>query len=515
MMDTWTGDGLPDSDPVTALLPGHPAYVVFTSGSTGLPKGVLVTHAGLPGYARTEIDRYAVTEDSRVLQFASIGFDGAVLEWLMAFSSGAALVLAPAGIYGGEPLGRFLAEARVTHAFVTPAALATIPERPLPDLRTLLVGGEACRPELVRRWAAGRRMINVYGPTETTVVVATSDPLTSPDDTPIGRPVYDTRLHVLDPGLRAVPPGAAGELYVAGPSVARGYLNRPGLTAERFVADPSQVGGRMYRTGDLVRWGADGQLQYLDRADRQVKVRGFRIELGEIESVLAGHPGVGQAAVLARDDQPGDRRLVAYVTGTADADELRRHARLALPDYMVPAAIVVLEAMPLTANGKLDRQALPAPERETSGREPATDRERLLCGLFAEVLGVERAGADDGFFDLGGDSILAIQLVARAREAGLGLTPKHVFQHRSPEALALVAHESVETAVTDGDDGIGPLPATPIMAWLAERGGPIGGFSQTVVLRVPPGLGLDHLTVAVQAVLDCHDVLRLRVAGPG
>ncbi|MFD8530672.1 amino acid adenylation domain-containing protein, partial [Streptosporangium canum] len=514
MMDTWTGDGLPDSDPVTALLPGHPAYVVFTSGSTGLPKGVLVTHAGLPGYARTEIDRYAVTEDSRVLQFASIGFDGAVLEWLMAFSSGAALVLAPAGIYGGEPLGRFLAEARVTHAFVTPAALATIPERPLPDLRTLLVGGEVCRPELVRRWSAGRRMINVYGPTETTVVVATSDPLTSPDDTPIGRPVYDTRLHVLDPGLRAVPPGAAGELYVAGPSVARGYLNRPGLTSERFVADPSQVGGRMYRTGDLVRWGADGQLQYLDRADRQVKVRGFRIELGEIESVLAGHPGVGQAAVLARDDQPGDRRLVAYVTGTADADELRRHARLTLPDYMIPAAIVVLEAMPLTANGKLDRRALPAPERETSGREPATDRERLLCGLFAEVLGVERAGADDGFFDLGGDSILAIQLVARAREAGLGLTPKHVFQHRSPEALALVAHEAVETAVT-GDDGIGPLPVTPIMAWLAERGGPIGGFSQTVVLRVPSDLGLDHLTLAVQAVLDRHDVLRLRVAGPG
>ncbi|MGV9775910.1 amino acid adenylation domain-containing protein, partial [Streptosporangium sp. NPDC003464] len=517
MMDTWSGDGLPDGDPVTGLLPGHPAYVVYTSGSTGLPKGVLVTHAGLPSYARTGIERYAVTEDSRVLQFASIGFDGAVLEWLMAFSSGAALVLAPPGVYGGEPLGRFLAEARITHAFVTPAALATVPERPLPDLRTLLVGGETCRPELVRRWSAGRRMINVYGPTETTVVVAVSDPLTSPEDTPIGRPVHGTRLHVLDPGLRPVPPGTAGELYVAGPSVARGYLNRPGLTAERFVADPSRPGGRMYRTGDLVRWDADGRLHYLDRADRQVKIRGFRIELGEIESVLAGHPGVGQAAVLARADRPGDRRLVAYVTGTAGADELRAHARLSLPDYMVPAAIVVLAEMPLTANGKLDRRALPEPEPETSGREPATDRERLLCGLFAEVLGLPRAGADDGFFDLGGDSILAIQLVARAREAGLGLTPKHVFQHQSPQALALAAEEVAEApaAGDGGDDGVGAVPATPIIAWLAEGEGPADGLTQSVVLRVPPGLGLDHLTEAVQAVLDHHDALRLSGTVPG
>ncbi|WP_433258995.1 amino acid adenylation domain-containing protein [Streptosporangium sp. CA-135522] len=517
MMDDWTGDGLPGTDPVTALLPGHPAYVIYTSGSTGLPKGVMVTHAGLPGYARTEIDRYGVTEDSRVLQFASIGFDGAVLEWLMAFSCGAALVLAPAGVYGGEPLGRFLAEARITHAFITPAALATVPQTPLPDLRTLLVGGEACRPELVRRWSAGRRMINVYGPTETTVVVTGSDPLTSPDDPPIGRPVYGARLYVLDPALHPVPPGASGELYVAGPSVARGYLNRPGLTSERFVADPFQAGGRMYRTGDLVRWGADGQLRYLGRADRQVKVRGFRIEPGEIESVLAAHPGVEQAVVLTRDDQPGDRRLVAYVVGTAGADELRRHARLSLPDYMIPAAIVPLDAMPLTANGKLDWRALPVPERRTLGREPATERERLLCGLFAEVLGLPRAGADDGFFDLGGDSILAIQLVARAREAGLRLTPKHVFRHQSPETLALVAEEAADTAVggTEEDDGTGTVPTTPIIAWLAEGDGPIAGFSQNVVLHVPPGLGLDHLTAAVQAVLDHHDALRLTLRPTG
>ncbi|WP_343967259.1 amino acid adenylation domain-containing protein, partial [Streptosporangium amethystogenes] len=522
-MDTWTGDGLPATDPVTGLLPEHPAYVVYTSGSTGRPKGVVVTHAGLPAYARTEIDRYAVTEDSRVLQFASIGFDGAVLEWLMALSAGAALVPVPAGVYGGEPLGRFLAEARVTHAFITPAALATVPVRPLPGLRTLLVGGEACRPELVRRWSAGRRMINVYGPTETTVVVTCSDPLTLPGETPIGRPVYDARLHVLDAGLRPVPPGSTGELYVSGPSLARGYLDRPGLTAERFVADPFVPGGRMYRTGDLVRWGADGQLHYVDRADQQVKVRGFRIELGEIEAVLAAHSGVEQAAVLARRDRGpepgGDLRLVGYVVGGASAEELRRHLRRSLPEYMVPAAIVTLDEMPLTTNGKLDRRALPEPAGETSGREPATDRERLLAGLFAEVLGLPRAGADDGFFDLGGDSILAIRFVSRAREVGLALTPKQVFQHQTPEALALVAHVAEEPA--DGtdpngpaDDGTGAVDLTPIVAWLAEGEGPIEGFSQSVVLRVPPDLGLDDLTAAVQIVLDHHDALRLRTSTP-
>ncbi|WP_433361774.1 amino acid adenylation domain-containing protein [Streptosporangium sp. CA-115845] len=519
-LDTWTGDGLPATDPVTGLLPEHPAYVVYTSGSTGRPKGVVVTHAGLPAYARTEIDRYAVTEDSRVLQFAPIGFDGAVLEWLMALSAGAALVPVPAGVYGGEPLGRFLAEARVTHAFVTPAALATVPVRPLPELRTLLVGGEACRPELVRRWSAGRRMINVYGPTETTVVVTCSDPLTLPGETPIGRPVYDARLHVLDAGLRPAPPGSAGELYVSGPSLARGYLNRPGLTAERFVADPFVPGGRMYRTGDLVRWGADGQLHYVDRADRQVKVRGFRIELGEIEAVLAAHPGVEQAAVLARRDRGpgpgGDLRLVGYVVGGAGAEELRGHLRRSLPEYMVPAAIVTLDEMPLTANGKLDRRALPEPAGETSGREPATDRERLLAGLFAEVLGLPRAGADDGFFDLGGDSILAIRFVSRAREAGLALTPKQVFQHQTPEALALVALATEEPAdgTDPAGDGTGSVEVTPIIAWLAEGEGPIEGFSQSAVLRVPPDLGLDNLTAAVQVVLDHHDALRLRTSTP-
>ncbi|WP_203895674.1 non-ribosomal peptide synthetase, partial [Planobispora longispora] len=553
-----SGDGSPgtgtageprDTDPRVPILPGHPAYVVYTSGSTGRPKGVVVTHAGLPAYARTEIDRYAVTPDARVLQFASIGFDGAVLEWLMAFAGGAALVLAPTGVYGGEPLGRFLAEARITHAFVTPAALATVPERPLPDLRALLVGGEACRPELVRRWAAGRRMINVYGPTETTVVVTTSDPLTSPDDIPIGRPVYDARLHVLDAGLRPVPLGGTGELYVAGPAVARGYLNRPGLTAERFVADPFTPGGRMYRTGDLVRWRADGQLHYLDRADRQVKIRGFRIELGEIEAVLASHPEVEQAVVLARDDRPGDRRLVAYVVsaagaagaarsaeaaggagtvssagparsaGTLSPDALRAFARRSLPEYMVPGAVVVLDALPLNANGKIDRRALPAPDRESGGREPESERERLLCGLFAEVLGLDRVGADDGFFDLGGDSIVAIQLVARAREAGLRITPKQVFQDQTPEALALAAEETGESpGAADGGDAVGPVgpvPATPIIAWLAEAGGPVAGFCQSVTLRVPPGLGLGHLTSGLQAVLDHHDALRLRTTPGG
>ncbi|MFC4063278.1 amino acid adenylation domain-containing protein, partial [Planomonospora corallina] len=546
-LDGWDGAGLPETDPGAPVLPGHPAYVVYTSGSTGRPKGVVVTHAGLPAYARTGTGRYAVTPSSRVLQFASIGFDGAVLEWLMAFDAGAALVLAPADMYGGEPLGRFLAEARITHAFITPAALASVPETDLPELRTLLVGGEACRPELVRRWAGGRRMVNVYGPTETTVVITTSDPLVSPDDAPIGRPVLGARLQVLDSALRPVPPGTVGELYVSGPSVARGYLGRPGLTAERFVADPSTPGGRMYRTGDLVRWRADGMLEYAGRADEQVKIRGFRIEPGEIEAVLTAHPHVAQAAVLARADRPGERRLVAYVVpadpagtagagettgaagtagedgaggtggaaqgpGTLDPDALREFTRSSLPDYMVPAAVVVLGELPLNANGKLDRAALPAPEWGGGGREPAGERERLLCALFAEVLGLPRVCADDGFFDLGGDSILAIGLVSRAREAGLAITPGQVFRCQSPEALALVAEETGPEQ-TGHDDGAGPVEPTPIMGWLAERGGPIDGFSQTVVLRVPPDLGEEALAAGVQAVLDRHDALRLVCPG--
>ncbi|MGV9779835.1 phosphopantetheine-binding protein, partial [Streptosporangium sp. NPDC003464] len=374
----------------------------------------------------------------------------------------------------------------------------------------------------------------------------------------------DLRVYVLDGGLCPVPPGVVGELYVAGAGLARGYVGRAALTAERFVADPfGGAGGRMYRSGDLARWDRAGRLEYLGRVDAQVKVRGFRIELGEIESVLVRHPAVADAAVVVREDRPGDRRLVAYVVGhdraapdasavvghdraAPDASAVVGHDRAApdvsagdrvapsapawgagpgavlvggvvrrfaggvLPDYLVPAGVVVVGALPLTVNGKLDRRALPVPEVTGSGGEPSTPREVLLCALFAEVLGVGRVGVEDGFFDLGGDSIVAIQLVARAREAGVVFGPRDVFRHQSVRELAAVATDVEESVGEPEGAGVGPLPPTPIMAWLDGLTGPTDDFSQTVVLQVPPDLGLDPLVDAVQAVLDHHDALRLK-----
>ena len=317
-----------------------------------------------------------------------------------------------------------------------------------------------------------------------------------------------------------------GELYIAGLGLARGYLKRAGLTAERFVADPhgwvhGASGSRMYRTGDLARWRGDGVLEFLGRADAQVKLRGFRIEPGEIEAALCRDASVSQAAVVARADGAGGQRLIGYVVAAVgavvDIAALRSALSRQLPDYMVPAALVVLEQLPVTANGKLDRGALPTPELSLGRphRAARTPQEAVLCELFAEVLGRPQVGADDNFFELGGDSIVSIQLVSRARRAGLLITPRAVFQHQTVAALAaaagVVAPQPPAVAEVDASLAVGGLPATPIMRWLKARGGPLGRFSQGMLLRVPAGLRQEHLVAALDALLDHHDALRLRL----
>ncbi|MBL1106797.1 amino acid adenylation domain-containing protein, partial [Streptomyces sp. 5-8] len=432
----------PETDPAVAVDSRHAAYVIYTSGSTGRPKGVVVSHAGLRGMAAVQAERLLIDAGSRVLQFSSPSFDVSLWDILGALLTGAALVPAPAT----EPVAALTDPSLgLTHATAPPSVLAALS----PDavaVPTLTVAGEACPQELVSRWAPGRRMINAYGPTETTVIATISEPLSPGSGVPpIGRAVAGFRAYVLDQRLDLVPPGVTGELYLAGPGVARGYLNRPALTAGRFVACPfGAAGERMYRTGDLVRRRSDGQLEYLGRADDQVKVRGFRIELGEIETALAEHPQVGQVAVIARKDHAEDTRLVAYLVPVDGAalrpEDLRDHLREWLPDYMVPAAFVTLGALPLTTNGKLDRHALPEPEFTGSraGRVPHTPQEQVLAGLFAEVLGLTQVGADDSFFDLGGHSLLATRLVARVR-ATLGVElPLHTL-FRTPTVAGLAA----------------------------------------------------------------------------
>ncbi|MGH3910484.1 MAG: non-ribosomal peptide synthetase, partial [Pseudonocardiaceae bacterium] len=405
-----------DADPGVAIAPANVAYVIYTSGSTGTPKGVAVSHAGIAAMALAHADRLDVTVGSRFLLAVSISFDVSLADIALTLLSGAALVVpGPGRQPAGDDLADLIAENAVTHTDLVASMLASMPDRQLPTLRGFVVGGEPCTAELVARWSPGRVMMQVYGLTETTVVSAMSDPLSGRQTPPLGRPLPNTRTYVLDPALAPAPVGAAGELYIAGAGVARGYLRRPGLTAERFVPDPfGAPGERMYRTGDLVRWRADGNLEFLGRADQQVKVRGFRVELGELESVLRARPELTRVAVVVRDD-----RLVAYVVPTPgvtpDAAAIRADVARTLPDHMVPAAVVSLERLPLMPNGKLDHRALPAPDyaTQTAHRPARTPAEDVLCGLFADALGLPTVGIDDSFFDLGGHSILAARLLGR------------------------------------------------------------------------------------------------------
>ncbi|MFN8042486.1 MAG: amino acid adenylation domain-containing protein [Mycobacterium sp.] len=509
--------------PATALempAPDDLAYMTYTSGTTGRPKAVAVTHHNVTQLVSGLHADLPAGPGQVWSQWHSLVFDVSVWEIWGALLHGGRLVVIPESVAGSPTdLHNLLVTEKVSVLCQTPSAAGMLSPEKL-ESTTLVVAGEACPPDLVERWAThGRTMINAYGPTEATIYAAMSAPLT-PGSTvvPIGSPIPGAALLVLDKWLRPTPEGVVGELYIAGSGVASGYIRRSGLSATRFVACPfGAPGTRMYRTGDLVRWGDDGQLEYLGRADEQVKIRGYRIELGEIQSVLAGLDGVEQAAVIAREDRPGDKRLVGYITGDADPADMRSLLAKRLPAYMVPAAIVALEALPLTVNGKLDKRALPAPEFGGGAgeyRAPGNAVEEILADIYAEVLGVDRVGVDDSFFDLGGDSILSMQVVARARSAGLKCRPRDIFVEQTVARVAAVIKVSGgEAGVVD--EGIGAVVATPIMGWLHDVEGPIDEFNQTLVLQAPAGVTEADVEIVLQALLERHATLRLQVEDDG
>ncbi|SUA79352.1 Linear gramicidin synthase subunit B [Nocardia otitidiscaviarum] len=507
-----------DADRRSPLHIDQLAYLIYTSGSTGLPKGVGVTHRGLANLATGSGAAFGVDAGAVMAHAVSPSFDISVEELLVAFAAGATVAVVPPAAYAGEELARVLRAHEVTHLNVTPVVAGSLEPETLPRVRTVVVGGEACPPELVARWV-GRRVLNGYGPTETTVTATLSAPLAPGDPITIGGPARGVSAVVLDPWLRPVPPGSTGELYLGGPGLARGYHQRIGLTAERFVADPFAAGARMYRTGDLVRWRAVAgtwRLEYAGRGDTQVKVRGFRIELGEVDAAVARHPGVEMVVTVGANTPTGATALVSYVradpAAAVDPEAVKATVAQHLPGYMVPTAIMVLDSLPLTPAGKVDRKALPAPDfgtRARAGRAPDTPRERALAAVFADVLGLDEVGADDNFFALGGDSIVAIQLVARAKAAGLGLRARDVFEHKTVAALAAAATDVTALQVRElPGGGTGPIPLTPIVHAMLEQGDTWPRFAQAALIDLPGDLDRARLATAIQTLVDHHDLLR-------
>ncbi|WP_045875184.1 non-ribosomal peptide synthetase [Pseudofrankia sp. DC12] len=544
--------------PAGRARPDNLAYVIYTSGSTGRPKGALVTHRNVVRlFAASQAHFHFDAADVWTL-FHSVSFDFSVWElWGPLLHGGRLVVVDHEVTRAPEQFLDLLRRESVTVLNQTPSAFGALleadrdaerrdPGRPGLTLRLVIFGGEALDVDRLHPWYERHPddapvLVNMYGITETTVHVTylrlDRASAAAGRRGVIGAPLPGLRARILDRHLTPVPPGVAGEVYVSGGQLARGYLGRSGLTAARFLADPyGAPGDRMYRTGDLAQLGQGGALEYLGRADDQVEIRGFRIEPGEIEAVLAADPAVERAVVLAREDHAGRRRLIAYAVRRAgqhvDGLALRARAAAALPDFMVPAAVVVLDALPLTDNGKLDRAALPAPDlaaASASGRSGGTDLERTLGAVFAAMLGLDQVGADDDFVALGGDSIIAIQLVNRARREGVRLTPREVFVQRTPAALAaLVASReaasgtapetSAAPAAPVGADApssaTGLLTPPPIVARLAEWGGEIRRFNQAFLVRTPAGTDQTALRAALHALVAHHDALRARLLRP-
>lgn len=557
-------DAQPTTNPCANSTGTSLAYVIYTSGSTGKPKGVLVEHGGLGNLAYAQREQFAVAAESRFLQLVSPNFDVAIGELVTCFCAGATLVLVPPDLLlASEQLTQLINHYAVTHVEIPPVLLATLNPALLPTLQSVMTGGESFSADLARRWSAKARFINVYGPTETTVSATLLNCTALPKGTqspPIGKPLANKQIYLLDVALQPVPIGVPGELYIGGVGVARGYLKRPESTAERFIANPFAA-GRLYRTGDLARWLPDGNIEFIGRIDQQVKIRGFRIELGEIEAILHQHPAVQEAVVIARDDTPNEKRLVAYVV-TKDkltswqADQmnsrsedvilspphpltlsdtlaslsasLRSHLQQKLPAYMLPSAFVLLEALPVTPNGKVDRKALPAPDLSTlASREtvvpPRTPTEVILAQIWSEVLGVAQVGRHDNFFQLGGHSLLAIQVVARLRTQQNWEVPlRQLFDQPTIAALAawLDQEQVGEPSATQQPGGrLQPVARTQPLplsfnqedAWLLRQSTTIRSVHQQnsgATYRLRGKLNVPALQQSINVLIQRHEILR-------
>jgi amino acid adenylation domain-containing protein/FkbH-like protein/non-ribosomal peptide synthase protein (TIGR01720 family)/FkbM family methyltransferase len=507
------------TNPSSQSTPDRLAYVIYTSGSTGRPKGVMIEHRGLTNFVLASAHTSQVQPHSRFLQLASFSFDISIGEIAQTLAAGACLYLAKSEtLLPSQVLVDFLTEHQISHLIIPPSVLSVLPPATLPDLQTIVVGGEACPAELVAQWAQRRRFVNGYGPTESTIGATIA--LCKPDGKkpPIGQPLPNIRIYILDAHDRPLPTGISGELCIAGVGLARGYLHRPDLTAAKFIE--IELFGkteRIYRTGDLAKWNYDGNLEYLGRIDDQVKLRGFRIELGEIETVLSQHPQIQSAVVIAREDTPGNKRLVAYIVTqpqqTTTTSQLRQFLKTQLPDYMVPASFTILSALPITPNGKVDRSALPVPELEfnnsTNFVSPRTQSEKILMKIWQDVLQLKQVCIYDNFFELGGDSIIGIQIVARANQAGLKLTPKQLFQQQTIAELAAVS--TIATATVAAQSLVtGVVPLTPIQHSFFEWNLlDAHHFNQAVMLEVSPTLKPELLAQTLPKLLYHHDALRL------
>ncbi len=532
----------PATPPRTAVTAGDLAYVIYTSGSTGEPKGVAVEHRNVRHILTAWDERYGLGElKPRFLSVSSLSVDLFFADLIRSLPFGGALVIASKDVTT-EPsaLLDLIDETGATGLEIVPSLLNAVLEEverrgeAFPPLRLISVGSEGWRVEdcraLLRRIRHDCVVVNAYGGTEatvdSTVFAPTEESLRGRVYVPIGRPLPRTRVYVRDAHGNLVPPGVPGEIWIGGDGVARGYHGRPELTAERFADSPYVPGDRLYRTGDRARWLPSGDLEFLGRADDQVKIRGFRIELGEVESALLTHPDVRDAVVVARQDDTGRRRLVAYaVTEGADAgartSELRAHLSGLLPDYMVPAVFVGLDRLPLSPSGKVDRRALPAPDltaalTATDRTAPRTPVEETLAAVWADVLGVERVGVHDNFFDLGGDSILSIQVVSRARQAGLHLTSRLLFLHQTIAALATVTTTTEQPSGSGPAQVSGPVPLTPIQRWFldAHTVDP-DHYAMSAHLELAPGTDAVLLERALDAVVAHHDALRMRYTRDG